>query len=145
MARWPVGSVVSLIQVIVKRKDGDSWMITATESTKIQEGTGDLAEKVKGETDMDKAGTSLTRKAGVDFETVSAKPTALSTLMAIMVPHEPRALQGVFDVHCVSVMGVSAVLPDDALVMRACSECKRQINKESGVCDTHPDKQVEDR
>jgi len=144
LAKQSEGAVVALMQVNVKRQDG-SWTVSATEATQVSLCDGELATTIREQTDLDAPSTSLSRIIATDFETVSVTPAALSTLMSVIVPQQPRALDGVFDIHNVAIMGVGSVLPDDELQMQACSECKRQVNRETLVCDAHPLAAVEER
>ena len=145
-ARGLVGQCVALYQVTVKKVQGGSWEVGAVDATLVADCPADLAGGLRAETDTSETAgraTSLTRRQSVDCDAVPAKASTVSGLLSVIVPQAMRQLNGIFEVHCVAVMGVSALASDGAWQIRSCSECKRKVPDENDVCPTHPEKAVE--
>ena len=117
LAEYMVGEAVALMQVTVKRK-GDSWELFANESTVVKRCPEDLTEALRDSTDISDgaaAPTSLTQRNVVDYDTVNVKKCTVSGLASVPQQRMIRELPGIFEIHCVAVMGVKGIASDGAL------------------------------
>ena len=71
----------------------------------------------------------------VDYNVVKATPATLSGLASVILPQNPRELEGVFEVHSVAVLGVSSVLNDGSYQMRSCTKCKAIVHYDLDRCE----------
>ncbi len=123
MAAYPVGTALALHQVSVYHKNG-GWEVAATEATQIEECPQELRQDL-----LDAWMPS------VDYNVVKATPATLSGLASVILPQNPRELEGVFEVHSVAVLGVSSVLNDGAFQMRSCTKCKAIVHTDLDRCE----------
>ena len=68
-------------------------------------------------TNLNTNGIMLTQVPTVDYNSVKATPATLSGLASVILPQNPRELEGVFEVHSVAVLGVSSGVNADAFQM----------------------------
>ena len=137
LASKNVGDAIMLTQVTVLKVKLDSWEAHATESTTVQPCPDDMKERLNHTTDVNTGGVSLTTTTSIDYDTKQALPYTLSALAACIVPQESRDLSGIYEVHNVAIMGVTAVLKDDTFVMKSCVKCKKALKDDRDHCDEH--------
>ena len=148
LSEFEVGSCVAMYQVRVVKVGESDWELRATESTVIERCPEDLEERVRGETNLaEVASQSLTRSVhgGKDYDSCSACPGCVGSMMSLLMTDVPREMDDVWELHCVTVLGMSSVLADEAYHMTSCVECKRQVDDTSNLCRDHPEAQVEPR
>ena len=75
----------------------------------------------------------------MDYDVVNTTPAIMSGLSSVILASNPRHLEGVFEVHSLAVLGVTAVLADGTYQMRSCSTCKMQVREEFDVCQSCED------
>jgi len=146
LASFPVGACVALYMVRVVKTENSDWEVRANESTFVEACPVDLVQTIQCNTDLQQAAEqALTRLArAVDYATVPAKPAGVSSLTALLVPGYPRKLEGVSEVHSVTILGMSPVTSEGSYVMRCCEQCKRQVDADQ-TCAEHPGAQTEFR
>ena len=148
LSEFPVGTCVAMYQVrVVKVADSD-WELRATESTVVERCPSDLEERVRGETNLEEeASQALTRSVhgAKDYDSCSASPACVGSMMSLLMTDAPRTMDGVWELHCVTALGLSPVLNDEAYHMSSCVECKRQVDETNGSCNQHPEAKVERR
>ena len=139
-----VGSVVALYMVRVVKTDNSDWEVRAIESTLVEACPADLVETIQGNTDLQQAAEEVLTRPGrtVDYATTGATPACVSSLMALMVAGYPRKLEGVFEMHSVTILGLAPVISGGGYVMRCCQQCKWQIESDQ-PCAQHPDAATE--
>ena len=130
-----MGSALALHQVNVYHKNG-SWELAATEATQIEECPEQLRDDLVRETDLATAGTLLSQAVTIDYDNVKTSPTTLSAMASVIVPRQLRELGGVYEVHSITVLGVSSVLSEGGFTMRSCSKCKAQVREGLDRCES---------
>ena len=118
----------------VYHKNG-GWEVAATEATQIEECPEELRQGLLDATNLNTSGVMLTQMPTVDYNSVKATPATLSGLASVILPQNPRELEGVFEVHSVAVLGVSSVLNDGAFQMRSCTKCKGIVHTDLDRCE----------
>ena len=111
------------------------WEVAATEATQIEECPQELRQDLLDATNLNTNGIMLTQVPTVDYNSVKATPATLSGLASVILPQNPRELEGVFEVHSVAVLGVSSVLNDGAFQMRSCTKCKAIVHTDLDRCE----------
>jgi len=144
LATFDVGACVALYMVRVVKTDNSDWEVRACESTLVEACPADLVETIQGKTDLQQAAEETLTRPGktVDYATAAAKPVCASSLMALLVAGYPRKLEGVWEMHSVTILGLAPVISGGGYVMRCCQECKWQIESDQ-PCAQHPDAETE--
>jgi hypothetical protein len=145
LANYAVGSNVALYQVTVKKVGTDDWELRANQSTRIDGCPTDLEESLMQSTNLETEATeSLTQVHEIDYATVISNPSNVGSLAALLLPGHVRDLNGVFEVHNVTALGVSSVLYDGNFSMQSCSKCKKQVDFHTGQCrnPAHANEQI---
>ena len=139
LAEFEEGACIAMYQVRVLKLAVGEWELRATESTSIEQCPAELKDRVATDTNLTQAPTqSLTRAfQGVDYDRTRAVPTCVGALVSLLVADAPRTMEGVWELHGVTVLGLSPVLEDESLVMTCCEVCKRQVGA-SKECTEHP-------
>ena len=120
-----MGTAVAIYQARVKKIAEDEWEIRGTESTHIEACPSELATSILGETDLSEdSAENLTSTKTVDYAKVKTTPSCVGTLMSVIAPKQIRELTGVYELHNVTIHGLSSVLQDDDLMMTWCPKCK---------------------
>ena len=151
LSSYPEGTCLAMYQVRVVKVEEGEWELRASESTAIEECPAELADRVRGETDLSQAATqALTRAshasgARVDYARAAATPACVGALMSLLVAECPRTIDGVWELHGVTALGLAPVLHEDSYFMVCCEQCKRQVDNDTGLCAQHPDAAVENR
>ena len=104
------------------------------EHARLVGSTDSLRESLLNTTEVGAAGTSLTHVPRIDYDAVKTLPATLSGLTSVIQPRLVRDLTGVYEVHSVAVMGVSAVLESGGFSMMCCAMCKTQVDASTGQC-----------
>ena len=143
LAEVPVGEVRAFLQVNIVQDRG-SWECRATEATQIVPCPKDVEAAIKGITDQEAPGTSLTKQMSIDYDRAPTRAITLSALAGIIAPKGSRDLPGVFELHNVAVLGVSAVLGDGSFQMQCCAECFQRVEP-GASCTEHPMADVKPR
>ena len=133
LSQYAVGEPVALMQVTVYQGT-HGWEVAATEATRVVPCPESLREGLLNTTEVGAAGTSLTQVARIDYDAVKPIPATLSGLTSVIQPRVVRDLTGVYEVHSVAVMGVSAVLENGGFSMMSCAMCKTQVDASTGKC-----------
>ena len=82
----------------------------------------------------------MTKRITIDYDAAPTQQTTLSTLAAIIPPRGARELNGLYEMHNVAIIGVSACMGDGTFQMRACNKCFCQVAEASADgCSQHPD------
>lgn len=131
-----VGEVRAFLQVNIVQSGG-SWECHATEATQIVACPTLIEAAIKGTTDQEAASTSLTKQVSLDYDKAPGKPITLSAVAGIIAPRGSREMLGVYELHNVAVLGVSAVLGDGGFRMECCKECFQRVD-EGSSCSVHP-------
>ena len=66
----------------------------------------DLEERVRGETNLEEeASQALTRSVhgAKDYDSCSASPACVGSMMSLLMADVPRTMDGVWELHCVTV------------------------------------------
>ena len=135
IATFPVGSKVALYQVTVKKIAAREWELRATHSTRVEACPLDLEAGLEASTDLStEAVYNLTQEHTTDYETVNATVVNVGSLVSLLMPHHMRDLAGVYELHSLNVLGISAVLNNGSFCMRCCSRCKKQVEEGATAC-----------
>jgi len=78
----------------------------------------------------------------MDYNTVAVQPACLSSLAALPVTGFPRKIEGVYELHSITALGLTTVLAGGGLIMKCCAQCKWQTDAEN-PCAQHPDAGIE--
>ena len=134
LAAFAVGSPLAFMQVTVKSKDG-AWELAANEATQVLECPADLRDKLCSETDLIRStdSMSLSKQVRTDYETAATVICSPSAMAAVIQSGCKRDLGGLYEMHAITVMGVSAVMPDDAWSMLSCKTCKKKADERTKV------------
>ena len=145
LAAFEEGTPLAFMQVTVKSKDG-SWELAANESTQVLECPADLRDKLCSETDLIRTTGSMSlSKVKIDYETAATVICSPSAMAAVIQSGCKRDLGGIYEMHAITVMGVSAAMSDDAWSMLCCKTCKKKVDEQSRSCAAHPEDDVEER
>ena len=135
IATFLAGSKIALYQVIVKKIADGEWELRATQSTRVEACPPDLEAGLEASTDLStEAVYNLTQEHTTDYETVKVTAGNVGSLASLLMPHHVRELTGVYELHSLNVMGISAVLNSGGYCMRCCSRCKKQVEEGALAC-----------
>ena len=147
LAAFNEGDCIAIYMVKALSINASDWELRGTESTIVEACPLDLVDSVKEKTNLEEGVATLlwTRGAqAVDYNTSTAKFACVSSVMGLLVPGQPRKIEGVWEIHSVTVLGLIHVLAGGGCVMRCCSQCKIQVEADQH-CNQHPDVDVEMR
>ncbi len=117
-----------------KIADGE-WELRATQSTRVEACPPDFEAGLEASTDLStEAVYNLTQEHTTDYETVKVTAVNVGSLASLLMPHHVRELTGVYELHSLNVMGISAVLNSGDYCMRCCSRCKKQVEEGALAC-----------
>ena len=147
LATFSVGDCIAIYMVRALSIHGLDWELRGTENTVVEACPEDLASKVREKTNLQESTEKLmlTRSAqAVDYNRAVAKPACVSSVMGLLVAGYPRKIEGIWELHSVTVLGLIHVLAGGGCVMRCCRQCKIQV--EAGQrCTQRPDVDIEMR
>ena len=111
LSQHAVGTPLALHQVNVYYRNG-GWEVVATEATQIEVCPDNLRAQLLDATNLEERGVQLTQGVSMDYDVVNTTPATMSGLASVILASNPRQLVGVFEVHSLAVLGVTAVLAD---------------------------------
>ena len=138
-----VDTPVALMQVNVVKADDGSWEVRCTESTQVLDCPAEHEDELIDGVKANSSAVSLTKSHAKNYDTVETLPFTLAALNGLIIPKAARDLPGVYEVHDVTVLGLTSVFEDDKLDMLCCGECKQKLKEES--CTDHPEAQATSR
>jgi RNA polymerase subunit RPABC4/transcription elongation factor Spt4 len=146
MADFAQGSAVAIYQGLVKKIGVDQWELRGTQSTRIEKCPPEAEALLRSSTDLTQTPVQvLTRPGTVDYNTTECTPSCIGSLASLIVPSAMRTLEGVFEVHSVSLLGVSSAVSNGNYAMKCCAQCKKQLEESEENCSVHADATVEHR
>ena len=147
MAQHGAGTPLFMTQVVVVKTDVNSWELRGSNATQLTRLSGAEGDAMQAATDMSTESVRLTSHAQVDYDRLTTTNVAtVASIFSVLVPDQMRNLAGVYDLHHVTVTGVTSVLSHGGTVMVCCAQCKKGLEElEEQACSAHPEAGTESR
>ena len=120
---------------VVKESDG-SWEVHCTVATQVLDCPDEHSAALLDGAATSATGMSLTKMKPIDYDKVQTQRFTLAAFPSLLVPNAPRDLPGVYEVHDVTVLGLTSVFEEDMLTMLCCGQWKKRIHEDA--CPEHP-------